>query len=91
MVVCGIKVCSRWEGKDGFRNFFSDIGPRPNDGQKWTLDRIDNNGNYEPGNCRWSTLSEQSSNRRMTDKWRAAQGNKESNRDKATGQFIKKK
>ena len=53
----GITVCDRW--KD-FRNFLADMGPKP---RGLTLDRINNNGNYEPGNCRWATYEEQAANK----------------------------
>lgn len=57
----GIKVCDQWLGKEGFRSFLIDMGTRP---EGYTLDRIDSEGDYTPGNCRWATLHTQQSNQR---------------------------
>lgn len=56
----GITVCAKW--RDSLQAFLTDMGPRPTPAH--TLDRLNNDGNYEPGNCQWATRYEQARNRR---------------------------
>ena len=59
----GIQIYPNWVCDKGFETFLADMGERP---EGCTLDRINTNGNYEPGNCRWATKSQQARNTRAT-------------------------
>ena len=57
----GIKVCKEWQGDGGFQRFIEHIGPKPS--RDHSLERIDNNSGYEPGNVKWATKKEQARNK----------------------------
>lgn len=63
----GITVCSRW--LHNFEHFIQDMGPKPS--SEHSIDRINNDGNYEPSNCRWATWKEQNNNKRCKNSGRS--------------------
>jgi hypothetical protein len=67
----GIFVCVEWRGEGGFERFLAHVGARPS--AQHSIDRIDNNLGYQPGNCRWATRHQQTRNKR-TNRWLTIDG-----------------
>lgn len=77
----GIKICERWQGPHGFAHFLEDMGPKPN--PKFSIDRIDVNGDYTPDNCRWASPRTQATNKRNNSKVPGVNWYKQTNKWKA--------
>jgi hypothetical protein len=78
----GIKVCAEW--RSSFERFISDMGPKPSD--EHSIDRIEVDGDYEPGNCRWTSDEDQEHNKRI--RWDSLTGNRGVVINQKTGKYI---